>query len=78
MRAAETPVGLVPTPDALNLQGLALSRSEVDALLRVDREEWAAEVPEIRGFFDRFGARLPSELSRGLASLERELATAAV
>jgi phosphoenolpyruvate carboxykinase (GTP) len=77
-RAVETPVGLVPTPDALNLEGLALSRGEVDALLRVDREEWAAEVPEMRGFFDRFGARLPSELSRGLASLERELATTAV
>jgi len=44
----------------------------------VDREEWAAEVPEIRGFFERFGARLPAELSRGLSSLERELATAAV
>jgi phosphoenolpyruvate carboxykinase (GTP) len=76
--AVETPVGMVPTADALNLDGLRLSRGEVDALLRVDREEWAAEVPEIRGFFDRFGARLPQELSRGLASLERELATAAV
>jgi phosphoenolpyruvate carboxykinase (GTP) len=76
--AVETPVGLVPTPDALNLDGLPLSRGEVDALLRVDREEWAAEVPEIRGFFERFGARLPAELSRGLSSLERELATAAV
>ena len=76
--AVETPVGLVPTPEALNLDGLPLSRGEVDAVLRVDREEWAAEVPEIRGFFERFGARLPAELSRGLASLERELTTAAV
>jgi phosphoenolpyruvate carboxykinase (GTP) len=74
----ETPVGLVPTPDALNLDGLPLSRGELNALLRVDREEWSAEVPEIRGFFDRFGTRLPAELTRGLASLERELATAAV
>jgi phosphoenolpyruvate carboxykinase (GTP) len=76
--AVETPVGLVPTPDALNLDGLPLSRGELNALLRVDREEWSAEVPEIRGFFDRFGTRLPAELTRGLASLERELATAAV
>jgi phosphoenolpyruvate carboxykinase (GTP) len=76
--ATETPVGLVPRPDALNVDGLPLSRGEVDALLRVDREEWAAEVPEIKGFFDRFGPRLPPELARGLSSLERELATAAV
>ena len=35
------------------------------ALLRVDRDEWAAEVPEIRAFFERFGSRLPAELTRG-------------
>jgi phosphoenolpyruvate carboxykinase (GTP) len=77
-RAAETPVGLVPTPDALNLDGLALPRAEVERLLRVDRDEWAAEVAEIRAFFERFGARLPQELSQGLHSLEHQLATAAV
>ncbi len=77
-RAAETPVGLVPTPEALNLEGLGLSRPDVEALLRVDRDEWAAEVPEIRAFFDRFGARLPGELTRGLQALEQQLATAAV
>jgi phosphoenolpyruvate carboxykinase (GTP) len=77
-RAAETPVGLVPTPEALNLEGLGLSRPDVEALLRVDRDEWAAEVPEIRAFFDRFGARLPGELTRGLHALEQQLATAAV
>jgi phosphoenolpyruvate carboxykinase (GTP) len=76
--AVETPVGLVPAPDALNLDGLSLSRADVETLLRVDRDEWAAEVPEIRAFFERFGPRLPPELSRGLASLERELTTAAV
>jgi phosphoenolpyruvate carboxykinase (GTP) len=77
-RAAETPVGLVPTPDALNLEGLALPRAEVERLLRVDRDEWAAEVAEIRAFFERFGARLPDELARSLHSLEHQLATAAV
>ncbi|HET8646745.1 MAG TPA: phosphoenolpyruvate carboxykinase (GTP), partial [Vicinamibacteria bacterium] len=76
--AVETPVGLVPTADALNLQDLPLSRAEVERLLAVDREEWAAEVPEIRGFFERFGTHLPRELSRGLEALERELEAAAV
>ena len=28
----------------------------------VDRGEWAAEVPEIRAFFERFGDRLPAEI----------------
>jgi phosphoenolpyruvate carboxykinase (GTP) len=74
--AVDTPIGLVPAPGALSLDGLALSRADVDALLRVDREEWAAEVPEIRAFFDRFGTRLPAELGRALDALGHELTTA--
>jgi GTP-dependent phosphoenolpyruvate carboxykinase len=44
----------------------------------VDRAEWAAEVPEIRAFFDRFGNRLPAEMARSLATLNGQLTTAAV
>jgi phosphoenolpyruvate carboxykinase (GTP) len=73
--ASETPIGLVPLPEALPLEGLPLSRSDVDALLKVDRDEWAAEVPEIRAFFDRFGSRLPPELGRGLDALAQQLTT---
>ena len=73
--AVDTPIGLVPAPGALPLDGLALSRADVDALLRVDRDEWAAEVPEIRAFFERFGARLPAELGRALDALGHELTT---
>ena len=77
-RAAETPIGLVPTPDALNLDGLSLSRTDAERLLHVDREEWAAEVPEMRAFFDRFGTHLPEEMTRGLEALEQQLQTTAV
>jgi phosphoenolpyruvate carboxykinase (GTP) len=76
--ATETPVGLVPTPDALNLDGLALTRAQMETLLKVDRDEWAAEVPQIRAFFERFGDRLPRELARCLDALDHELTTTAV
>jgi phosphoenolpyruvate carboxykinase (GTP) len=76
--ATETPAGMVPKPEALNLERLPLSRADVQSLLRVEREEWAAEVPEIRAFFDKFGDRLPAELSRALDSLSNELTTASV
>jgi phosphoenolpyruvate carboxykinase (GTP) len=76
-QAAETPVGLVPRPQDLNLDGLALAPAALEALLRVDREEWAAEVPEIRAFFDRFGARLPRELSGELEALGKRLGVVA-
>jgi phosphoenolpyruvate carboxykinase (GTP) len=76
--ASETPIGLVPTVGSLNWDGLDLSASDRAALLRVDRLEWAAEVPEIRSFFDRFGKRLPPELDRSLSTLSDQLTTTAV
>jgi phosphoenolpyruvate carboxykinase (GTP) len=76
--ATDTPVGLVPTPAALNWDGLDLSAPKRQALLRVDRSEWAAEVPELRAFFDQFGDRVPGELKRALAALSEQLTTASV
>jgi phosphoenolpyruvate carboxykinase (GTP) len=75
---AETPIGVVPAEGALNVDGLGLGRADVERLLRVDRNEWAAEVPEIRAFFDRFGDRLPPELSRALDSLSLQVNAATV
>ncbi len=76
--ATDTPVGLVPTPAALNWDGLDLSAPKRQALLRVDRSEWAAEVPELRAFLDQFGDRAPGELQRALAALSEQLTTASV
>ena len=74
----ETPVGIVPGPNDLNWDGLDLSRADKEMLLRVDRGEWAAEVPEIRAFFDKFGSRLPQSLDASLGALADQLATTAV
>jgi phosphoenolpyruvate carboxykinase (GTP) len=77
-RATETPIGLVPTRDSINLEGLALSGADLDTLLAVDRDEWAAEVPEIRAFFDRFGDRCPQALHQSLDTLSQQLTAAQV
>ena len=74
----ETPLGVVPGPNDLNWDGLDLSRADRELLLRVDRSEWAAEVPEIRAFFDKFGSSLPQSLVGSLGALSEELATTAV
>ena len=76
--SVETPIGDVPAESSLNLDGLSLSSAEVAALMKVSRDEWAAEVPEIRAFFDRFGDRLPASLDRSLDSLSQQLTTTRV
>jgi phosphoenolpyruvate carboxykinase (GTP) len=70
---AETPIGVVPRRGELNLDGLDMPPADLEAVLSVSREEWAAEVPCIREFFDRFGDRLPPEMTSELDALEQRL-----
>jgi phosphoenolpyruvate carboxykinase (GTP) len=72
--AVEAPIGLVPTESAIDWDGLPLTAADRQLLLAVSRGEWAAEVPEIHAFFERFGERLPRELAQALATLEHDLA----
>ncbi|MFM7253221.1 MAG: phosphoenolpyruvate carboxykinase (GTP) [Ilumatobacteraceae bacterium] len=70
--AVSTPVGLLPAPDALDLEGLAIDSADVDTLLTVDADGWRAAVPQIESHFAQFGEALPEQLHRRL----RELAAA--
>jgi phosphoenolpyruvate carboxykinase (GTP) len=71
--AVETPVGSVPTADALDLTGLDIDRADVEAALRVDVAEWRAEIPQVTEWFERFGAKLPGVLWAELDALKARL-----
>ena len=71
--AVETPIGLVPTPDGLDVDDLGLAPADLEALLRVDPEEWKAELPQIAEWFEMFGATLPSGLRAELEGLKERL-----
>ncbi len=60
--ATETPIGLVPAPGSLTLDGLALSPESLAEALQVDPADWLAELDSIAEFFRQFGDRLPQEL----------------
>jgi phosphoenolpyruvate carboxykinase (GTP) len=60
--AVETSIGLMPTADGLDLDGLDISEADMKALLSVDDEAWKAELPELREFFGKFGDRLPARM----------------
>jgi phosphoenolpyruvate carboxykinase (GTP) len=74
--AVETPIGLLPTPEALDTRGLAIAPDDLRELLRVDVARWKAEIPSIREHYARFGDRLPQGLREELAGLERRLDSA--
>ena len=73
--ATETPIGFVPTPGSLDLEGLALAPGALEELLRVDAAEWIRDTEESSRFFEQFGERLPAairdEQQNLLARLQR-------
>jgi phosphoenolpyruvate carboxykinase (GTP) len=60
--ATDTPIGYVPTPDSLDLDGLSIPRKNLDELLAVEPADWNQEVTETGKFFEQFGDRLPDEI----------------
>ncbi len=71
--AEETAIGHVPTPESLDTSGLDMTDEEVRACLRVDPEEWKAEIPQIQEWFERFGEQLPTVLWTELDGLRTRL-----
>ncbi len=57
--AEETPIGFVPSRNALTLDGLNLSSETVDELLEVDPQDWEQELIDSNEFLQKFGSRLP-------------------
>jgi phosphoenolpyruvate carboxykinase (GTP) len=72
--AVETPAGLVPTPGALDVEGLDVPAEDLRTLLSVDEEGLRAEVEQIREHLDQFGDRLPGAVRAQLEALESRLA----
>jgi phosphoenolpyruvate carboxykinase (GTP) len=69
----ETPIGLVPTPDSLDTDGLDCSADEIEHLLEVDPREVAAQIPQVEEHLARFGDRLPDEIQRQFDALKARL-----
>jgi phosphoenolpyruvate carboxykinase (GTP) len=72
--ATETPIGRVPTKDALDTEGLEISDESLDLLLSVDNETWREEAALVHPHYERFGDHLPAALWDELSKLERRLA----
>jgi phosphoenolpyruvate carboxykinase (GTP) len=71
--AVETPVGLVPTPESLNTEGLECSADDIEHLLAVDADEVKAQLPQVEEHLARFGDSLPDELTAQLEALKERL-----
>ena len=71
--AVETPIGYVPAPGAVDINGLDVTDEQMEELSHVDTEEWINEITLIREHYERFGEKLPKVLSDELDALEARL-----
>jgi phosphoenolpyruvate carboxykinase (GTP) len=72
--AQETPIGYVPTAADLDTDGLTENAADFAEALKVDADEWRAELPLIQEWFDKIGEKVPSTLHDELAALRERLA----
>jgi phosphoenolpyruvate carboxykinase (GTP) len=71
--AVDTPIGRVPTPEAIDADGLEMSAEDLQAALSVHVADWRAEVGGIEEWFDKIGEALPSSMRDELDALKLRL-----
>jgi phosphoenolpyruvate carboxykinase (GTP) len=65
-RATETPIGYVPTADAIDTRGLDIAPATIQELLHIDAAGWENEIKDVQEYLQKFGDRLPAELLQQL------------
>jgi phosphoenolpyruvate carboxykinase (GTP) len=71
--AKESPIGLLPTEDALNLDGLDVSEKDMTELFAIDRQSWLDEADATEEFFATFEGRVPAAVEAQLTTLREKL-----
>jgi phosphoenolpyruvate carboxykinase (GTP) len=71
--AQETPIGLLPNEEDLDVSGLDISDEDMKELMRIDIDAWKAEIPDIENHFSTFGDRMPERLKQQLQEFRKRL-----
>jgi phosphoenolpyruvate carboxykinase (GTP) len=58
----DTPIGKLPLPGDLNLQGIDVPATTMNELLSVDKASWKKEISEIGTYLDSYGDRTPQAM----------------
>ena len=69
-----TPIGYVPNPEDIDIEGLdGITVDTMKELLSVDNASWLEDVKNIKEFYEFVGDSVPAELKEELAALEARL-----
>ena len=70
--AVKTPLGYVPAPGSIDLDGLDITDEQMKEITSVDKEVWKKELEGLKEWYAKFD-HMPDELIASLAKLELEL-----
>ncbi len=71
--AVDTPIGRVPTADAIDIDGLDVAGVDLANALSVDVDDWKRELALIAEWFDKLGASVPTSMRDELEALRLRL-----
>ncbi|GAA2015547.1 phosphoenolpyruvate carboxykinase (GTP) [Nakamurella flavida] len=71
--AVRTPIGDVPVPGGLDLDGVEVTPEQLTRALAVDGQEWKRELPLIQEWLDSLGTTVPAALRDELDGLRERL-----
>ena len=73
--AVKTPIGYVPNPEDINLDGISanVTTDTVRDLLTVDTDAWLEDIENIKQFYEQVGSHVPAELKEELEALSARL-----
>jgi phosphoenolpyruvate carboxykinase (GTP) len=69
----DTPLGRVPAPGALAVDGLDLAEETLAELFAVEIDSWLHECELTENYFAKFGEHLPTQMTTELSSLRKRL-----
>ncbi|MEK6924311.1 MAG: phosphoenolpyruvate carboxykinase (GTP), partial [Candidatus Micrarchaeota archaeon] len=71
--AVETPLGLVPAKNSLEVKGLDVNEKQVEELLAINAAEWLDEVKAQEEFLAKLGSTVPKEIHEEREKLKKRL-----
>ena len=74
--AVESPVGWLPAPGEIDLDGMDVTEADWQELFRVDPDAHLAEADDAEAFFERFGDKVPQAIRDQLERLRTGLRAA--
>lgn len=62
VKGRETPIGIIPKLEDMNLHGLNIDKQNLEKLFEVKLDDWKQEIEDVRKFLEQFGDHMPKEM----------------